>query len=286
MNTLEDSFITVVGLGLMGGSLAAGLKGKCRKVVGVDRDAVTVKRAIELGFIDTGTCDLVQGVLGADIVILATPVRTIITLMEQLADALEEGTLLMDIGSTKSGIVQAMDKLPMGIEVLGGHPMCGKEISGIEAAEPDLYEGRTFILSPLERTSETALAMGKAIAEAVGANPLVVAAERQDYLVGTLSHLPYLLACAMVSTADQTTSSDPLAWRIHAGSYRDTTRVAGSDINMMLDILSTNREQVLKAVEVYQQQLGRLAALVDAGDEAQLRELLSYLRDTRKEMYR
>jgi prephenate dehydrogenase len=119
----------------------------------------------------------------------------------------------------------------------------------------------------------------------VGATPLVIAGARQDYLTATISHLPYLLACALVSTADATTSADPLVWKIVAGGYRDTSRVAGSDVTMMTDILLTNRDEVLKALDVCVGQMEQLRDLVDAGDEAALREALRYIRETRKEMF-
>ncbi len=127
--------------------------------------------------------------------------------------------------------------------------------------------------------------MGESLARAVGALPLVVDAERQDYLVGTLSHLPYLLACSLVSTADATTSSDPLVWQILASGFRDTSRVAGSDVTMMLDILLTNREEIAKAARFCVGRLEHLIRLVEEGDEEHLRSELCHIRQTRKEMY-
>ena len=287
MDDISGFSLTVVGLGLMGGSFAGALKGKCKTVVGVDQDQDVVQRALARGFIDEGTTDLAKGVQRADVVVLATPVRSIIQLLQSIGPLLAQGCVLMDLGSTKAQILQAMTALPPHVQPLGGHPMCGKEISGIEAADLDLYQGRTFILSPLHSTSEATLELGQALALAVGAVPLVVEGKRQDFLVGTLSHLPYLLACALISTADKTTSPDPLALKIVAGGYRDTSRVAGSDVTMMTDILSTNREEVLRAVDVYIEQLQRLADLVAQGEagEPALRSALEYIRATRKEHY-
>ncbi len=287
MDDVSGFSLTVVGLGLMGGSFAGALKGQCKTVVGVDKSQDVVDRALARGFIDAGTTDITSGVRQADVVVLATPVRSIVKLMESISHQLAEGCVLMDLGSTKADILQAMAKLPAHIQPLGGHPMCGKEISGIDAADKDLYRDRTFILSPLPRTSESTLELGKALARAIGAVPLIVEGNRQDFLVGTLSHLPYLLACALISTADKTTSPDPLAWKIVAGGYRDTSRVAGSDVTMMVDILSTNRDKVLKAVDVYIEQLRYLADLVAQGEEGEsaLREALQYIQATRKEHY-
>ena len=282
---LQDCQVTIVGLGLMGGSLAGALKGQCRAVVGVARRAETVETASSLGLVDWGTTDVAEGVGQADIVILATPVRIIMRQLAEIGPLLPEGCLLMDLGSTKAQIVGEMARLPEHVQPLGGHPMCGKESSGIEVADPALYRGCTFILSPLPRTSGATLSLGRELAEAIGAHPLVLAGERQDFLVGTVSHLPYLLACALVATADATTSADPAAWEIVAGGYRDTSRVAGSDVTMMLDILLTNREDVLKAVRAYQAQLASLARSLEAGDEGDLRETLGTIRQKRREMF-
>jgi prephenate dehydrogenase len=282
---LQDRQVTVVGLGLMGGSLAGALRGRCRAVVGVARRAETVETALARGLIGRGTTSLADGVAEADVVVLAAPVRTILHQLATIGLLLPRGCLLMDLGSTKAQIVAAMARLPDHVQPLGGHPMCGKEIAGIEAADPSLYQGRTFILCPLPRTQPTALALGQALAEAVGAHPLLLEPERQDFLVATLSHLPYLLACALVSTADATTSADPAAWEIVAGGFRDTSRVAGSDVTMMLDILLTNRQEILKALKTYQEQLSTLARLLEAGDEADLRQALTRLRNTRQEMF-
>jgi prephenate dehydrogenase len=282
---LKDVQITIVGLGLMGASLAGGLRGKCRRVVGVARRAESIEVALARGFVDSGTSDVAEGVSEADVVILATPVRVILQRISEIAPFLSEGCLLMDLGSTKGRIAAAMMQLPDHVQPLGGHPMCGKEKSGIEVADPALYKGCTFILSPLERTSEEALALGRALAEAVGANPLILEPERQDFLVATVSHLPYLLACALVATADATTSQDPAAWEVVATGFRSTSRLAGSDVTMMTDILLTNREEVLKALDTYQDHLREMIRLVEDGDEEKMREVLSAIRETRREMY-
>lgn len=286
MKELKNLQIVVVGLGLMGASLGGALRGKCARVVGVARRADVVEMALARGFVDAGTTDLLAGVRDADVVVLSTPVRVIVQQLAQIAPHLRPGCVVMDLGSTKAEIVAAMDHmLPAHVQPLGAHPMCGKETSGIEVAEVTLYQGRTFILTPLARTTPETLALGVALAEAVGAKPLVLEADRQDYLVGTVSHLPYLLACALVATADVTTSKDPAVWKIVAGGFRDTSRVAGSDVQMMLDILMTNQAHVLDAVKVFEQQLQALARMVEAGDENGLRAALTAIRNTRKEMF-
>jgi len=285
MKELTDVQVAIVGLGLMGGSLAGALRGQCQAVIGVARRAETIDAALSQGLVDRGATSLEAGVREADVVVLATPVRVIIQQLAEIGPLLPQGCLLMDLGSTKSRIVAEMAQLPDHVQPLGGHPMCGKEMSGIKVADPALYQGCTFILTPLPRTSETALALGRALAEAAGAHPLVLEPERQDFLVATVSHLPYLLACALVATADATTSADPAAWEIVAGGFRDTSRVAGSDVTMMVDILLTNQKEVLKALDTYQAQLYNLARLVETSTEDDLRAQLGAIREERIRMF-
>ena len=286
MKTLRESKVAIVGLGLMGGSLAGALRGKCRAVVGIARRKETVEQAISDGLIDLGTTDMEPAVGSADIVVLATPVRAIIELVNELGPLLQDDALLIDLGSTKSDITRAMDDLPPHVQPLGAHPMCGKELSGISAADPGLYEGRTFILVPLPRTSPQAIAVGRDLARAIGALPLILDdPHRHDFLVATLSHLPYLLACSLVAAADATTSQDEAAWEIVAGGYRDTSRVAASDVDMMVDIIMTNRQEILEALAEYSSHLDQLTQLIRTADERGLRMKLSYAREKRMEMF-
>jgi len=284
VNRLTDAQVSIAGLGLMGGSLAGALRGQCRAIVGVARRAETIETALARGLVDWGTTDLASGVRQADVVILATPVRVILRLLAEIEPLLPEGCLLMDVGSTKSQIVARMAKLPDHIQPLGGHPMCGREVSGIATADPTLYRGHTFILTPLPRTSEAALALGCALVEAVGARPLMLDTDRHDRLVATISHLPYLLACALVGTADITASVDPTVWDVAASGFRDTSRLAASDVTMMLDTLLTNREAVIEALSTCGAQLRNLSHLVESGDEDGLRTVLHTVRKHRREL--
>jgi prephenate dehydrogenase len=282
---LGDAHIAIAGLGLMGASMASALRGRCRAVTGVARRPEVVETALARGMIDEGSTSLIDGVRQADIVVLATPVRIIIQQLREIGPHLQEGCLVMDLGSTKAQVVDEMARLPEHAQPLGGHPMCGKEVSGLEVSDPALYQGCTFILSPLPRTSGAALALGTELAEATGAHTLVLEPQRQGFLVGTVSHLPYLLACALVGTADATTSADPAAWKIVAGGFRDTSRVSGSEVSMMVDILLTNQNEVLGAVDAFRSQLGSLARLIETGDEDNLRDALTSIRQTRLEMF-
>lgn len=247
----------------------------CRRVTGVARQSKTCDLALAMGAVDDATTDMLSAVAQADIVVLATPVRTIARQVAMAGSRMRPGALLIDLGSTKSEIVREMENLPAHVQAVGGHPMCGKEKAGIAVAEATLYQGKVFCLAPLARTSPEALALAHALAHAVGARPLVIDSSRHDALVAVTSHLPYLMATALTATAAEKAAADPLTWQLAASGFRDTSRLAGSDVDMMLDILLTNRANVASAAREAAQRLLAMAAAIDEEDEASLRALLS-----------
>lgn len=286
--SLRDAQVTVVGLGLMGGSLAAALSAThaCRQVVGVARRPSTLATAQALRFIQRGFADLDEGAREADLVVLATPVRDILARIATIGPALKPGCVLLDVGSTKRAICRAMEGLPSHVQPLGGHPMCGKETSGLTMAEPDLYRDRIFVLSPLRRTAPEAVALAQELVTAIGGRPLLLDAARHDALVAAISHLPYLLAVTLINAAESLSEGDALLWSLAAGGFRDTSRVAASSIPMMIDILSTNREPILNTVRAAQKELSALAQLLEANDLEALQTRLEAARHRRMEVFR
>jgi prephenate dehydrogenase len=247
----------------------------CREVRGVARRTQTVLDAFFAHAVDLATNDLQTGILGADIVILSTPVRTIVATLAEIGPRLWPGTLVMDMGSTKADICAAMELLPSGVQPVGGHPMCGKETAGFEAAECGLYRNATWVLSPLPRTDPQALDLAAELAEAVGARPLVLEPQRHDRLVASISHLPFLVASALTAAVAEVGADDPVVWDVAAGGFRDTSRVAASDTQMFLDILLTNRSAVLAELDAFSTHLGELRTLLAEEDEAALRSRLA-----------
>lgn len=285
---LKEARVAIVGLGLMGGSLAGALKEQdaCREVWGVARREETIEEAMRRGFIHGGTCNLAKGVEQADLIVLATPVRTILELIPRVGSLARAGCLLMDLGSTKARVVEAMEALPPYLQAVGGHPMCGKEASGIKAAEATLYEGAAFVLTPLRRTNSEALMLAQELVEAIGARPLLMDAERHDRLVAAVSHLPYLLSVGLVATAEEIAAEDELVWELAASGFRDTSRLAASDVTMMLDVLLTNRRAVGETLSRFVNQLDAMAHLLKAGDEEGLRSSMEQVQKRREGMFR
>ena len=271
----------------MGGSLAMALKERhiCREVTALVRRDGAARQAEQMGIIDRAATDPAALLPQADLVIFSTPVRVIMRQLGEFGPIYKPGAVITDMGSTKQEIVRAMADLPAGVHPLGSHPMCGKERAGLEAAEATLFEGAPWILTPLERTPAEAVQMVRALAEAVGAKPQFLPADRHDRLVAAISHLPYTLATALVLSALEVAQTDPAVWEVAASGFRDTSRVAASDVTMILDILLTNREAVGEMVAIAQSQLDRLARALQANDEAALRTLMEQAAAQRRPMY-
>jgi prephenate dehydrogenase len=280
---LNQATIGVVGLGLMGGSLALALTGKCRWRIGLDSDPEADKAALEKKAIDELALHLPDLVEKADLIVLAAPVRTILALLKEMADIhplANRMRVVIDIGSTKSDIVKAMEGLGTGYAPIGGHPICGREMQGIGFADPLLYKDAPFVLTPIPNGSPRALAAGRSLVAALGARAVELSAAEHDNLVASTSHLPHLVAVALAQTASRLPSAAALV----GPGFRDTTRLAASNLEMMTDILLTNREHVLEALEEYIARLEALAQRVREGDEARLKVLLAEGRRGRQEL--
>ena len=275
--------LTVVGLGLMGASLALALQDHADRVTGVELDAGAREQALARGIVAGATADLREGVADADVVVLATPVRSIIDMLEQRLGAwLRSNTLLLDLGSTKQSIGRAMRDLPIGILAVGGHPMTGRELSGLEASDAALYRGRPFVLCPNRRTTPSALLRARSLVRALGAIPIEMDAERHDRVVAAISHLPYLLSTALVATVANEGESDEAVWELAAGGFRDTSRLAGSDVRMMGDILSTNTQAVATLLAMFRVQLAQLEAMLISRDDERLVDTLLPISESRR----
>jgi prephenate dehydrogenase len=278
---LSETHLSIVGLGLMGGSLARALQGQVAELIGMDWDPQVVQQANELGIFDRASNDLHYTLENSDLVVLATPVRAILDTLKQIGRDLPVPPRLFDLGSTKVEIVQAMKALPKGVDVLGGHPLCGKERAGLASSEADLYRNKTFVITPLERTSEEMLALIEELIAAVNARALVMDPERHDSLVAVTSHLPYLLAVTLISVGMEASAVDDAIWDLIASGFIDTSRLAASDVTVMSDILLTNRGEIQKALERAILNLQELTKIIASGDADRLFAELTLIRSQR-----
>ncbi|MCX6019410.1 MAG: prephenate dehydrogenase [Chloroflexi bacterium] len=279
--------ICIVGIGLMGASFALALKarGYNGRITGVSRSTATRDKALQRSVVDFATTDLAEGVRDADVIVLCTPVRLLVEQIAAVGALCRPGAIITDMGSTKSNVIAAMNALPAHVRAIGSHPMCGKETAGIDVAEPGLYENAPWILTRSARTDDEAFAVIQALALLVGARPREIDVTQHDALLAHASHLPWAVSTAMVYTTDHFAVDHPAVWQVTAGGYRDTSRVAASDVTMWTDIALTNQSAILAAIRDFQFSLDQLAVLIERGDEAGLRSFIERAAVARKAKY-
>ena len=260
----------VIGLGLIGGSLAKAMRERAlaEVVVGVDQRRSELDLGIELGVIDEASDDATKAVADADLVVIAVPVRATADVLARIAAHLPKSAILTDVGSTKGGFIAAV-KAAMGEElgphVVPGHPIAGSEKSGVAAATADLFEHHKTILTPHPGTAGESLARVRQLWQGCGAEVLEMSVEHHDEVLAATSHLPHLIAFSMVDTlAGEDDNKD--IFRYAAGGFRDFTRIAASDPVMWHDIFLSNRDAVLRVLDHFSNDLDRLRQAIDARD--------------------
>ncbi len=256
--------ITIVGTGLMGGSFALAVKkcGFAGRIVGCDREPV-LARAKATGVIDEGFADPVRAARGSQVVLLATPVGGILDLIERIGLTLVEGTLLTDVGSTKSEIAaraQAVFGADAATRFLPGHPMAGKERSGIDQADGDLFNNAVWLVTPLPGQDVEAGLSGEFLGLVRGLGARIVALDpaRHDRLCAWISHLPQMLSTALAATVVDELGDDPELLAIGGRALRETTRIASSPYSMWRDIALTNTQNIEEALARLEQRLAHI----------------------------
>jgi prephenate dehydrogenase len=266
--SLSSAKIAFIGLGLMGGSLALALRGRCARLQAYDPSEEVIRLARQRGIVDFASQDLSDALEGADLIILAAPVCAILDWLKVLGDQVPGEAMVMDLGSTKVEIVNAMHDLPQHFDPIGGHPMCGKETLGLENAEAGLFRGAPFALTPLERTSQPAKQAAEELVEACGARPVWLEAETHDRWTAATSHLPYLVAAAL--TLAVPAESQPMV----GSGLRSTTRLAATHPDMMVDVLKTNRANLLVMMRSLKTQFDQMEAWLEEGSYEELYQAL------------
>lgn len=265
--------LVVIGLGLIGGSFARGLRerGLCREVVGIDLDPESRRLAVEMGVVDRYETDLAAACQGAEVIQLAVPILAMEKLLAELAKFDLGAAVLTDVGSAKGNVVRAAGQAFAGkaVRFVPGHPIAGSEQSGVEAANGELFRRHKVILTPCEQSDAQALALVDALWRALGADVEHMQVEHHDQVLAATSHLPHLLAFTLVDSLAKRSENLEI-FRYAAGGFRDFTRIAGSDPLMWHDIFLANREAVLRTLDVFRGDLDALRDAVDAGDGHQL----------------
>lgn len=276
--------LAIIGCGLMGGSFALALKraGLVKRIVGYSKSPSTTERARQLGVIDVEAPSALLAVSGADIVLIAVPVAATEATFKAIKHLVTPQTLIMDVGSTKRDVIDAARRALR--EQIGSfvpaHPIAGREVSGIEHADADLYRGQQVILTPIERTLTVQLQQAVEVWTALGCRVVQMSPESHDAAFAAVSHLPHLISFALMNAiADQPQGKDylPLA----GPGFRDFTRIAASDAKVWRDIMMSNREELLAQSRIFQRHLQALELMITSGNEQALESLIEQASQTR-----
>ncbi len=251
--------ISIIGVGLIGGSLGLALKEKHLnfKIVGIDKQEI-IEKAIARGAIDEGTVNLEEGIKEADIIIIATPVKTILNILTQINPFLKKGCLVTDTGSTKKQIVKKANKiLSKDIFFIGGHPMAGSEECGIESADPYLFHNKTYILTPALKSNLRALKKVSLLIKMIGAKKLILDPLEHDRIVSAVSHLPQIIAVSLINTIGELAlrGNNYNYFKAVGEGFKDMTRIASSPYKMWEDICDTNQENILEIIQEFKNYL-------------------------------
>ncbi|MDD4562060.1 MAG: prephenate dehydrogenase [Syntrophomonadaceae bacterium] len=264
--------VFIIGLGLIGGSLGLALRGtpSVKTVNGFDTEPQTLQQALQIGAIDAGVT-LTAGVAEADVIIICVPLRFYASIIEEIKPHLKPGCIVTDVGSTKQPVMQLFKHMPENIYCVGGHPMAGAEIKGINGADRYLFENAVYVLTPEDNVPRQQLDFLSDLLSATGARIRIMPALLHDQLVATVSHIPHLSAVALVHLTDGREEDLMMA----AGGFRDTTRIASSTPELWEDIIFSNRDILLDKLDEFIAQLAEIKSALQAGDIQAMHEKLS-----------
>ncbi len=263
--------VAIVGAGLIGGSIALGIKKRelARRVVCIGHQKSSMEKALQLKVVDTYTLDIAEGVRNADIVILATPVNLIVEKAKEAIPHINESAVLTDVGSAKSYIVDEIGKIPRkGVFFVGGHPMVGSEHRGLDFASAVLFEGATCIITPVESSNSATVEKVTEMWELLGANVKFLSPEEHDETIAYVSHLPHLVASSLASVIEED------YWQYAGKGLKDTTRIASSDAELWLSIYDQNRSEVIKSIDAFSENMKALKEALLDKDDAKILEML------------
>ncbi|MGO9377997.1 MAG: prephenate dehydrogenase [Dissulfurispiraceae bacterium] len=260
--------VTILGVGLIGASMALALRenGLCRTIVGFGRKEENLKRAKDLGIIDRYSLDAAATVVGADLIILCTPVGMLKDIAVTIRPALKQGALVMDVGSVKGGLVADLEfVMPDGVDFVGSHPIAGSDKSGIDDSRGSLFVGARCIVTPTPRSSKEAVAKVSSLWTASGGLVECMDPFRHDEIFALVSHMPHIIAYAMVNAVE---SINPKCVEYSGGGFRDTTRIAASSPELWRDICIMNRDNLLNVLDSFNANLLKIEQCLKENDWA------------------
>jgi len=276
--------ITIIGLGLIGGSLALSLKkiNDNFMITGFDNVPETMDMAIYRKLIDRAALDYADSVKDADLVVIATPVRLIVEIANKIKDFLKPGAIITDVGSAKENIVDNMAQiLPKDVIFIGGHPMAGSENEGVLSARHDLFVNAFYVLTPTDSTKTEALLALHTLFTKTGAKVITISAAEHDKIVSLISHLPHILSTNLVALVNDREKQLNNLFKLCAGGFRDMTRIAVSNPKMWLDISMENKKEIINALNSYISYLNKFRENLEVGNEEYIKNHYIQAKDAR-----
>jgi len=266
--------IGVVGLGIIGGSLvkAIKMKGLCDTVVAYDRDADTLDLALKEGTVHRAASGVNNAFKGCEVIFICVPVKKIPDIVKQLDDIVDSDCILTDVGSTKADVMEAVRNLNLSCPFIGGHPMAGSEASGYKASRHTLFENAYYVLTPMDGTPEVCVNKLADFLKSLGALPIVIDPACHDYATAAISHVPHVIASALVNTVKELDGSDKLMHTLAAGGFRDITRIASSEPSIWESICLTNRDNIIRILDVLDKNINSFVSALSRSDEKRLRQ--------------
>ncbi len=274
--------VTIIGVGLIGGSLGLALKEKriAKKIIGVGRREESLKIALKRSEVDEVTTDLVSGVKDADLVVIATPLEITVETFKKIIPHLKKECVVTDVGSVKRPLLERIDS-PF---FIGGHPLAGSEKRGPQSARVDLFREATVVLTPRENTDEKALALVKSMWQNIGAKVLFLSPGVHDELVAFTSHLPHILAISLTNLIAELAEKEERVLSLMGEGFRDTTRIAASPPSMWKEICLTNREGILLAIKRFKEILSEMEGALSRGEGDNLLHKFEKAKETRDKL--
>ncbi len=278
---MEARTATVIGLGMIGGSLAKALRRSSgiKRVIGIDTCRATLDAALHEGVLDSAYTDIDTHITDSDIVFICTPIDRIPDLAEQVSKKVKQNCVITDTGSIKGSLVSRVENIPGEFTFIGGHPMCGSERSGYEASKGHLFENAYYILTPCAKTVKSALDLMEKIIIEIGGIPVIIENKEHDIVTGAISHVPHVISAALVNLVSQLDSSKGYMKKLAAGGFKDITRISSSSPEMWQNIVLNNKHQIKNILNKFVGQMEELLGWLDGGKQE---EILNFFRSAKE----
>lgn len=268
---MENKSIVIVGLGLIGGSLAKALKkNESYNIIGIDNNQDLIELAIKEKIIDKGFTQIDAEIAGADVVFVCTPINIIVNYVEKISEYVNEDCIIADTGSIKGRIVEEIENRTGVKNFIGGHPMCGSEKNGLNASKGHLFENAYFILTPCNNTAPRAVTIMEKIIIEIGAIPVIIDYRKHDFIAGAISHLPHIISASLVNIVKDMDQDEGYMRKLAAGGFKDITRISSSDPSMWEKVVLNNKERIDDLIKRFIETLQGFRGLIEDNDSEKI----------------